>query len=217
MIDFECCETVFARMFIPSSHPKVQTRGRAPSDNETPTGGRSPFIACRSTIVVAWDPLFCALDTYLTFTLRLTSNGPVTYTEIAGMSAPSTYSDCFTISQLARELDISTRAIRFYEEKGLISPRRTPGNQRAYSKRDRARLKLILRGKRFGYSLHEIAEMIGLTDVDMEEREQIQKSLAYGDKKLTEILERISELQELAAELTDLRAKLVQRLREIDG
>lgn len=133
------------------------------------------------------------------------------------MPAPFPYSDCFTISQLARELDISTRAIRFYEEKGLILPRRTPGNQRAYSKRDRARLKLILRGKRFGYSLHEIAEMIGLTDVDMEEREQIQKSLAYGDKKLSEIHERISELQELAAELTDLREKLVWRLREIDG
>jgi DNA-binding transcriptional MerR regulator len=129
---------------------------------------------------------------------------------------PRPSSDSYSISQLARELDISTRAIRFYEEKGLISPRRTHGNQRAYSKRDRTRLKLILRGKRFGYSLNEIAEMIGLTDVDMDEREQIQKSLAYGDRKLSEIQDHISELQEMAKELTDLREKLLRRLEEIE-
>ena len=63
----------------------------------------------------------------------------------------------FSISQLASELKISTRSIRFYEERGLIAPQRTSGNQRIYGKRDRARLKLILRGKRFGYSLIEIA------------------------------------------------------------
>jgi DNA-binding transcriptional MerR regulator len=121
-----------------------------------------------------------------------------------------------TISQLARELGISTRSIRYYEEKGLISPQRTRGNQRVYSKRDRARLKLILRGKHFGYRLDEIAEMIGLTDIDMDEREQIQKSLVYGDQKLTEIQNRIHELQALARELSDVRDKLLRRLREID-
>ena len=118
----------------------------------------------------------------------------------------------FTISQLALELGISTRSIRYYEEKGLISPRRTRGNQRFYGKRDRARLKLILRGKRFGYSLDEIAEMIGHTEVDMEEREQIRKSLQYGEKKLAEIYTRIEELQKLAWELTGLKEKLVRRL-----
>jgi len=59
----------------------------------------------------------------------------------------------YSISELARELDISPRTIRFYEEKRLISPKRNKANQRIYSKRDRARLKLILRGKRFGYAL----------------------------------------------------------------
>ena len=122
----------------------------------------------------------------------------------------------FSISQLARELGISTRSIRFYEEKGLISPQRTRGNQRVYSKRDRARLKLILRGKRFGYSLNEIAEMIGLTAVDMEEREQIHRSLQYGGRKLTEIHARIHELQKLAEEITAVKDKLVRRLQEID-
>ena len=126
------------------------------------------------------------------------------------------HADSYTISQLAGELGLSTRSIRYYEEKGLISPRRTRGNQRIYNKRDRARLKLILRGKHFGYSLDEIAEMIGLTDIDMEEREQIQKSLVYGDQKLAEIHARIRELQALARELTDVRDTLIRRLREID-
>jgi DNA-binding transcriptional MerR regulator len=123
----------------------------------------------------------------------------------------------FTISQLARALDISTRAIRFYEEKGLISPQRTSGNQRVYSKRDRARLKLILRGKRFGYNLTEIAEMIGLTNVDMDETEQIHKSLKYGEKKLTEIQERIGELQKLEQDLTEIKDKLIRRLQELEN
>ncbi len=122
----------------------------------------------------------------------------------------------FSISQLASELEISTRSIRFYEEKGLIAPQRTSGNQRIYGKRDRARLKLILRGKRFGYSLNEIAEMIGHTKVDMEEREQIRKSLQYGEKKLAEIYARMDELQKLAEELIGVKKKLTQRLEEIE-
>ena len=125
-------------------------------------------------------------------------------------------SDRFAISQLAQELDISTRSIRFYEEKGLISPQRTEGNQRVYTKRDRARLKLILRGKRFGYTLSEIAEMIGMTNVDIAEEEQIRKSLQYGGKKLKEIRERIFELQQLEREMREVKGKLVQRLQEIE-
>jgi len=125
--------------------------------------------------------------------------------------------DRFSISQLARALDISTRSIRFYEEKGLISPQRTKGNQRVYSKRDRARLKLILRGKRFGYNLTEIAEMIGLTNVNLDETEQIRKSLLYGEKKLIEINDRIRELQKLAQDLTEIKTKLIRRLQEIEN
>lgn len=69
----------------------------------------------------------------------------------------------YPISELAREFDISPRSIRFYEEKGPIAPQRTSGNRCIYARRDRARLKLILSGKRFGYSLDEISEMIGMT------------------------------------------------------
>jgi DNA-binding transcriptional MerR regulator len=123
----------------------------------------------------------------------------------------------YTISQLATEFDISPRTIRFYEEKGLISPDRTKGNQRKYSRRDRARLKLILRGKRFGYSLDEIAEMIGMTDVNMSEREQIEKSLAFGEKKLAEIRERIRDLELLEQDILTVKEKLLKTLDRKEG
>lgn len=122
----------------------------------------------------------------------------------------------YSISDLAFEFAISPRSIRFYEEKGLISPKRTAGNQRIYDKRDRARLKLILRGKRFGYSLEEIAEMIGMTDTNLDEITQIERSLNYGEKKLLEIRSRVNELQSLEDEICGVRNKLIQRLHEIN-
>jgi DNA-binding transcriptional MerR regulator len=122
----------------------------------------------------------------------------------------------FTISELSAEFDISPRTIRFYEEKGLLSPRRTKGNHRIYGRRDRARLKLILRGKRFGYSLEEIAEMIGMTDVDLSEAAQIEKSLVYGEKKLAEIRQRIREHRLLERDLLSVKERLLSRLKEIE-
>ena len=121
-----------------------------------------------------------------------------------------------TISELADELDISTRAIRFYEEKGLILPKRTKGNHRVYDKRDRARLKLILRGKRLGYSLEEISEMIGLANYNMEEDQQLKKTFAYGKKKLIEINERMQELQILKEDLLAIQQKISKRMEELE-
>jgi DNA-binding transcriptional MerR regulator len=120
-----------------------------------------------------------------------------------------------TISQVADELDISTRTIRFYEEKGLIRPRRTTGNQRVYTPRNKARLKLIIRGKRFGFSLDEIAEMIGMADADPNELEQIEKSLKYGEAKLKEIRDRKKELTLLEQDILAVRDKLVKRKLEL--
>lgn len=121
----------------------------------------------------------------------------------------------FTISGLADELDISTRAIRFYEEKGLILPKRTKGNHRVYNKKDRTRLKLILRGKRLGYSLGEISEMIGLANFNMEEKEQLKKTFAYGKKKLFEIDDRMLELQILKEDLMAIQLKISNRMDEL--
>ncbi len=121
----------------------------------------------------------------------------------------------FTISQIADELDISTRTIRFYEEKGLITPRRTAGNQRIYTARNKARLKLILRGKRFGFSLDDISEMIGMADTDMDELAQIEKSLYFGEAKLKEIQDRKKELSLLEQDILATRKKLLQRFTEL--
>jgi DNA-binding transcriptional MerR regulator len=125
-------------------------------------------------------------------------------------------SEPFTISDLAAEFDVSARTIRFYEEKGLLAPRRTRGNQRIYSRRDRARLRLILRGKRFGYRLDEIAEMIGFGEGDPDEAAQIRKSLAYGERKLEEIRERLRELKLMEEDLQAVAAKLRRRLAQLE-
>ena len=121
----------------------------------------------------------------------------------------------WTISQIADQLDISTRTIRFYEEKGLIQPNRTAGNQRVYTPRNKARLKLILRGKRFGFSLDEIAEMIGMATADPDELQQIEKSLRFGDAKLKQIQDRKKELELLEQDILATRQKLLNRISQL--
>ncbi|WP_456330574.1 MerR family transcriptional regulator [Archaeoglobus sp.] len=121
----------------------------------------------------------------------------------------------YTISELAREFEISTRTIRYYEEIGLLNPERTKGNQRIFSKKDRAKLKLILRGKRLGFSLEEIREMIEMYDV-AGEPEQIRLTLKYGEKKLREIEEKIRELELLKEDIINLRDMLLKRLEELE-
>ena len=101
----------------------------------------------------------------------------------------------FNISELAKELDVKKSHIRFCEEKGLISPRITLTKRRIYSRHDRARLKLILHCVLIGYSQDQIVELIGTPDVNLNEIEQISKSLEYGEKKLDELLKLSRELK----------------------
>jgi DNA-binding transcriptional MerR regulator len=77
-------------------------------------------------------------------------------------------------------------------------------------------LKLILRGKRFGYSLEEIAEIIGMTDIDIDEEDQIKKTLKFGKKRLDELRERIHELTLLEQDLTTFQEKIQSRLEELN-
>ncbi|MGH8749454.1 MAG: MerR family transcriptional regulator, partial [Burkholderiales bacterium] len=86
---------------------------------------------------------------------------------------PSQYS----IGDLAREFDVTPRAIRFYEDQGLLAPRRD-GQRRIYMPRDRARLKLTLRGKRLGLTLSEIRELIDMYEPGRDERPQLARFLA---------------------------------------
>jgi DNA-binding transcriptional MerR regulator len=120
----------------------------------------------------------------------------------------------YTISDLADELDITPRTIRFYEEKGLVNPRRSSRNHRLYSHSDRARLKLVLRGRRLGYTLEEIAEMIGPADDSLDEVGQIERRLAYGERTLQEIARRQAELEEIKRDLQMVKLKLQARLRQ---
>ena len=101
----------------------------------------------------------------------------------------------FNISELAKELDVKKSHIRFCEEKGLISPRITMMKRRIYSRHDRARLKLILHCVLIGYSQNQIVELIGTPDVNLDEIEQIRKSLEYGEKKLDELVKLSRELK----------------------
>lgn len=121
----------------------------------------------------------------------------------------------YTISELASSLELSASTIRYYEEKGLISPARTPGNQRVYTAKDRARLKLILRGKRFGCSLEEIAEIIGLASTEVNEVGQIEMSLAYAERKIEEVRERKRELDLMEKDIRAMKEALELRLQEL--
>jgi len=121
----------------------------------------------------------------------------------------------YTISELAEEFDISARTIRYYEEINLIHPNRTENGHRIYTRRDRARLRLILRGKRFGFSLEEIAEMITLFDKDRTGENQLEVTIQYGQKKLLEMEEKINDMVALKGEIEELLLDFQKRLNKI--
>lgn len=120
----------------------------------------------------------------------------------------------FTITQLAKEFQVSTRTIRYYEELGLIKPDRTEGNQRVFSKREHARLKLIIRGKRFGFQLEEIKEMVVLFDEDRTGEKQLEKTIEYGTRKVEEVENRIRELTELKEEMQRMLKDFMEKLEK---
>ncbi len=123
----------------------------------------------------------------------------------------------WTIGELATDFDVSQRTVRFYEEKGLLSPERTAAGYRLYGKRDRARLKLILRGKRFGFSLEEISDILGLATTDVNEVDQIKRTLEYGQRVIKETEQRLEEMTLMHQELLEIRQKLVARLAELEA
>ncbi|MCP3925659.1 MAG: MerR family transcriptional regulator [Desulfobacterales bacterium] len=127
-----------------------------------------------------------------------------------------TEKEIFTISELAAQLDISPSSIRFYEDKGLIKPKRTKGNQRIYTLKNRARLKLILRGKRFGASLDDIAEIIGAENSEFTEVKQIENSLKYIELKFKEIEKHQEEIILFKQDLESLKEKLDERLKNLE-
>lgn len=106
-------------------------------------------------------------------------------------------SQSYTISDLAKEFDLTTRAIRFYEDMGLLSPQRegVGGRSRVYSARDRTRLKLTLRAKRLGLSLTEAKDIIDLYDSPRDTGVQLQKFLSVLATHKRELEEQMTDLQ----------------------
>lgn len=108
-----------------------------------------------------------------------------------------------TVTQLARELGITARTIRFYEDKGLICPQRA-GTTRIYTARDRARMILVLRGKNLGFSLREIKEYLDLYDADHTQVEQLRALLAGVHRRLELLREQRWSIETTVTELEDI-------------
>ena len=109
--------------------------------------------------------------------------------------------DLFAIADLAKEFGISTRAIRFYEAKGLLAPERV-GATRVFRRRDRARLILILRGKRLGFSLRDISDYLSLYDADRSQQvhllvDKVEERLASLERQRDDLETTIAELKEI--------------------
>jgi len=120
--------------------------------------------------------------------------------------------DLFAIADLAREFGISTRAIRFYESKGLLSPERV-GGTRVFRRRDRARLILILRGKRLGFSLRDISDYLGLYDAQSQAA-QVHLLVEMVDQRLALLEQQMSDLQTTVSELREIRKLASERLTQ---
>lgn len=118
----------------------------------------------------------------------------------------------YTVNQLAEELGITPRALRFYEVKGLLAPSRV-GNNRVYTKRDRARLKLILRGKRLGFSLAEIREYLDLYNVDGGV-EQLKTLLKRVQQRMSDLAQQREDLEATVGELKDIEGQVLSALSE---
>jgi DNA-binding transcriptional MerR regulator len=108
----------------------------------------------------------------------------------------------FTITELAEEFEITPRAIRFYEDRGLLSPRRE-GQNRIYAPRDRVRLGLILRGKRLGFRLDEIGEMLDLYDLGDGQVEQLRVTLERSRGRLATLRRQREDIDQAIAELEE--------------
>lgn len=110
--------------------------------------------------------------------------------------------ETMTIRQMCDTFDVTPRTLRFYEQKELLAPIRE-GQKRLFTRRDRARLKLILRGKRFGFSLEEIRQLLDLYELDDAQETQLTRAYEIAQERLSDLLERRKELDAAISDLRD--------------
>ena len=118
----------------------------------------------------------------------------------------------YAVTELGNDLGVSARTIRFYEDKGLITPRRA-GNNRIYTQRDRARMILILRGKQLGFSLREIKDYLDLYDLDPTHKKQVKLLLEAVQSRIRRLEAQRIALDETLAELRDIESQAHAALR----
>jgi len=118
----------------------------------------------------------------------------------------------YSISELAREFEVTPRAIRFYEDQGLISPRRA-GTRRIYTPRDRTRLKLTLRGKRLGLTLSEIRELIDMYEPGRDERPQLERFLAVLESHRASLLQQRADIEAQLSEIQTFEKRVRKQLK----
>lgn len=126
--------------------------------------------------------------------------------------APRANSVTYTISDLAREFALTTRTIRFYEDEGLLAPRRS-GRSRIYGERERVRIKLILRGKRLGLALAEIRELLDLYEATRSERPQLLKFLQVLAERRAMLRQQQEDIAVVLSEIDSLERQCRRRLR----
>ncbi len=119
--------------------------------------------------------------------------------------------ETYTISDLGKEFGITTRAIRFYEDKGLLSPARQ-GGRRTYSRADRTRLKLLLRGKRLGWPLEEIKSVLEMYDGEQGEVQQLQYTTQKIQQRRQQLLQQKKDIDALLADLDRIQARCESHL-----
>ncbi len=122
----------------------------------------------------------------------------------------------WSITDLAEEFGVTLRTIRFYEDRGLISPERR-GTTRVFHARDRVRLALILRGRRLGFSLDEIATIVDMYDAEPGEAGQLRYLLEQIDVRRTELEQRRKDIDETLAELAEVERRCNEDLARLDG
>ncbi|GJL83238.1 MAG: MerR family transcriptional regulator [marine bacterium B5-7] len=123
--------------------------------------------------------------------------------------------ESLSISELSREFEVTPRAIRFYEDEGLLHPKRR-GRQRVYSNRDRVRLKLILRGKRLGFSLMEIADMISMYHSDPGETAQLDYFITRIDDRRRQLRQQREDIETTLNELDIIEKQCRERLENLE-
>ena len=117
----------------------------------------------------------------------------------------------FSISDLAREFGITPRTIRFWEDQGILAPERA-GNKRVFNRRDRARLKMALRGKRLGLSLAEIKDLIGMYNSTDDETPQLLECVRIMDKRRLALQQQREDIETMLAEIAQFQALCQEEL-----